>query len=249
MQVHKIAAMLTMITCSLFSQMKSIPGNTFTVGNNNGDPDESPETTIAISSFTIDEKEVTQKEYDSCVQAGVCTPPHYQDKKCILWSSSGLKKVTMPKQFLAPNRPVVCVTWYQARQYCRYKKKRLPTELEWEYAAKAGTSSTYAWGNEPPNETNTSRNTPYPQSVKMFRPNTWGLYDMTGNVWEWVDDRYQVDRYTFLSDSTQNPPSVGRYRSIRGGGWYSTPSQLRITNRQWFTPEYGEVSIGFRCAQ
>ena len=82
-----------------------------------------------------------------------------------------------------------------------------------------------------------------------YSPNAYGIYDMTGNVWEWTNDRYLYNFYESASDTNPTGPTVGRYRSIRGGGWYSDAQQQRIKKRAFFTPEFGEVSIGFRCVK
>jgi formylglycine-generating enzyme required for sulfatase activity len=144
----------------------------------------------------------------------------------------------------------VCVTWFQAQQYCRSIGKKLPTEAQWEYAALAARESDYSWGNQRPDAEHCaqpSENGPKP--VGSFAPNPWGLYDMTGNAWEWVQDHYQPDYYSTSEPADPQGPDVGQYRVIRGGGWYSTALQLRVRNRHWFEPNFGEVSIGFRCAK
>ncbi|MFW5775035.1 MAG: formylglycine-generating enzyme family protein [Chitinivibrionales bacterium] len=212
--------------------------------------DEKPAHTVSVSAIRFDEHEVTMKQYQECVSAGVCSRAHYDDGKCLMWTANGPKKVKVPQKYRAADQPVVCVNWYQARTYCRWKGKRLPTEAEWEYAALAGTQNAYAWGNSSPSaETNATAAERKPRRVKQAQPNAWGLYDMTGNVWEWTADRYQSDYYDQSAEQNPKGPQVGRYRVIRGGGWYSSNDQLRIKNRQWMAPEYGEVSLGFRCVK
>lgn len=232
------------------AQSVSVAPGEFIMGGQDGEPDERPVHTVRLPGYRIDRHEVTAASYDSCVAAGACTPAHYTDGKCILWSAGGPRKVRVPPRYRSPDYPVVCVSWRQARAYCRFRGKRLPTEAQWERAALAGGSTVYAWGNEKPGA---SRCTPagqnHPSPVGSYPPNAWSLRDMTGNVWEWVYDRYQPDYYAESDSGNPTGPPVGRYRVIRGGGWYSGPRQLRIRNRHWFVPEYGEVSIGFRCAQ
>jgi formylglycine-generating enzyme required for sulfatase activity len=232
------------------AQMASIPGATFVMGSNSGEMDEKPERKVTVSPFKIDSFEVSFAQYDSCVKSGACSPPHYEDGRCLMWGSAGLAKVRVPPKYRSPRAPVVCVSWRQARQYCGYKKKRLPTEAEWERAALADRDGKYSWGNEPPSPSRcTAPSTRHPLPGKKFSPNGFGLYDMTGNVWEWTSDWYERDYYSYDENNDPKGPQVGRYKTIRGGGWYSTPSQLRIRNRQWFPPEYGEVSVGIRCAK
>jgi formylglycine-generating enzyme required for sulfatase activity len=232
------------------AQMRGVPAGTFVMGTSSEKANESPEHRIEVSPFSIDLREVSKGQYDSCVQAGRCTPAHDHDNTCVAWNGTVFIRVQIPSQKTSPELPVVCVTWYQARDYCSYKGKRLPTEAEWEYAALAGGNAAYSWGNERPDASRCVQSTEgKPKRPGSFAPNSWGLYDMTGNVWEWVNDRYQQDYY--MSSETRDPagPDVGQYRAIRGGGWYSGPAQLRIKNRHWFEPNFGEVSIGFRCAK
>lgn len=241
---------LCILVCGPCAQMVTIPGGSFQMGSSRGEIDETPVHTVRLSEFRMDQYEVTKAEYDSCVADGACTRAHYSDGRCIMWTSSGPEKVRVPKHLISPGFPVVCVDWYQARQYCRYKKKRLPTEAEWEFAALGGGDRTYSWGDEPPGaERCPSAPRSSPVKPGRYAPNGYGLYDMTGNVWEWTSDRYAKDYYS--ESDTVNPegPSVGRYRVIRGGGWYSGAQQLRVRNRQWFAPEYGEVSVGIRCVE
>jgi len=220
------------------------------MGHQNGTADERPGHKVTVSTFKMDKREVTNREYTACVNRGRCTAPHYTDGTCLISSPPGFKRVVVPQKFRKPSYSVFCVTWQQARQYCRSLGKELPTEAQWEYAALARGNTVYSWGNEKPNGTNStpkSRQCPY--APGHFEPNAFGLFDMTGNVWEWTNDRYSQDYYTRSPEKDPKGPSVGRYRVIRGGGWYGGASQMRIKNRQWFSPTYGEVSIGFRCVK
>lgn len=233
----------------LTAQTVSIPSGSFPMGG--GDQkDEQPRHTVSISSFRMDAQEVTMREYEECVSSGACTKAHYDDGKCLMWTSRGPKKVKVPVKYRHADQPVVCVNWYQARKYCRSKGMRLPTEAEWEYAALAQTQNRYAWGNNAPAEKRVATASERkPRRVRQSSPNRWGLYDMTGNVWEWTADRYSNEYYRQSPERNPKGPEVGRYRVIRGGGWYSGSDQLRIKNRQWMAPEYGEVSLGFRCVK
>lgn len=229
------------------AQMVSVVSGSFSMGSDNGEADEKPVKIITVSAFKIDKFEVSNANYDSCVNRGGCTPAHYEDGKCIMWTARGIKKVRVPSSLRSPKSPVVCVSWSQARQYCQYKRKKLPTEAQWEYAALSGTNRAYAWGNQGSSSTKASQDRP--SDCGSYSPNGWNIYDMTGNVWEWTNDRYAQDQYVESDNNNPMGPSIGRYRSIRGGGWYSSQKQLRIKNRQWFLPEKGEVSIGFRCVK
>ena len=242
-----------MCLCALFpsyAQMRLVNEGTFSMGSSEGRSNEAPEHSVALSAYSIDKTEVMKAPYDSCVTAGGCTPAHYDDGRCVAWTGRCFKDVRVPSTARDGKCPVVCVTWFQARQYCAFKGKKLPTEAQWEYAALAGRRVTYSWGNEPPDAGRCAQPEEFhPKKAGSFPPNPWGLYDMTGNVWEWVNDRYGPDSYSTSETSDPRGPDVGQYRVIRGGGWYSGAAQLRIKNRHWFEPNFGEISIGFRCAK
>lgn len=242
--------MIVSVPIVMFAQMAPVSEGTFEMGAENSAPDESPRHAVALSGFSIDKYEVTNARYDSCVSRGACTPAHYRDGACVMWTGTDFRKVLVPDQVHGAQYPVVCVTWFQAQQYCRSAGKKLPTEAQWEYAALASRDVDYAWGNERPNAAHCTMPTESkPKPAGSFEPNPWGLYDMTGNVWEWVQDHYQPDYYSASDTADPHGPDAGQYRVIRGGGWYSGATQLRIKNRHWFEPNFGEVSIGFRCVK
>jgi len=238
------------VQATVFGQMQPISAGTFDMGEDGGAENAAPRHTVALSPYSIDKYEVSNEQYDSCVRAGACTPAHYDDGACMLWTGREFKNVRVRGVSRGPRYPVVCVTWSQAREYCRGKGKNLPTEAQWEYAALGGRDAMYSWGNQPPEAKRCARpadNKPRP--VGSFAPNPFNLYDMTGNVWEWTNDHYQPDYYSTSESKDPQGPEVGQYRVIRGGGWYSDAGQLRIKNRHWFDPNFSEVSIGFRCAK
>jgi sulfatase modifying factor 1 len=232
------------------AQMRTVPAGKFTMGTSKGKPNEFPEHIVNVSAFSMDAYEVTREQYDSCVASGACSPAHDDDGKCVVWNGRRFVAVRFAHKNYNPQFPVICVTWNQAREYCSYKGKKLPTEAQWEYAALANRNVTYSWGNENPDAAGCVQpNEGKPKESGSFSPNPWGLFDMTGNVWEWVSDRYQPDYYAMSEPDDPPGPDAGQYRVIRGGGWYSGPAQLRIKNRHWFEPSFGELSIGFRCAK
>lgn len=157
-----------------------------------------------------------------------------------------------------PDYPVVSVTWLQAFEYCRYYGKRLPSEAEWEYAARGGmTSELYPWGDEPPAGKAVFRTAEAlrsrPEAIGSFSPNGYGLYDMSGNVWEWVADWYSAEYYQVSFQEGKkvfNPynNNVSSEKVIRGGGWTSLAEDLRVTNRNRQAPNKAKLNIGFRCA-
>ncbi len=231
----------------LLAEMVSVPGGTFTMGGGVED-DEKPAHKVTVKSFKMDKSEVTNAAYNKCVASGKCKRQHYSDGKCYVWSNSGLRrtKVSNPA-FTADGKPATCVSYNQAKAYCRSVGKRLPTEAEWEFAAtKAGTRK-YSSGGSVGGKAAYGKNAP--AKVGSFPAGAYQLKDMNGNVWEWVHDRYERDYYKYSPQNNPKGASTSRFRTIRGGGWYSSVKQLRSRNRHWFAPEAGEVSIGFRCVK
>lgn len=223
-----------------------IPGGHFRMGSSSGEADELPEHQVWLSSFYLDAHEVTYAQYSQCT-------------KCE--RGSGGFDVTNPWQ------PVVYVDWYNAELFCSTMGKRLPTEAEWEYAARAGSTGKYSFG-ESPNQledyawyagNTVALNTWYPRPVQKKQPNAWGLYDMHGNVMEWVQDHYSSDYYG-VADPVYNPlggmdAKQHDYptRVARGGAWGGAwdrgeASSLRSSKRFAFAPWVQSYQIGFRCA-
>ena len=207
---------------------------------------ERPQRRIKLKSFWIDQNEVTQKQYESCVTAGVCKASQYTGK---------------------PTHPVTGVTWEQAKTYCQWAGARLPTEAEWELAAQGPTTRTFPWGQEwKPNSSNhgkfdTKKKSSGVDSSDTFRllapvgsfpqgRSPYRLNDMAGNVAEWVEDCYHTSYY-------RRAPHINPvYRvkgcnshTTRGGSYLSPPWELRTTARQPLPPTTYSQSVGFRCAQ
>jgi formylglycine-generating enzyme required for sulfatase activity len=157
-----------------------------------------------------------------------------------------------------PNRPVETVSWDDAQEFLRRlsekegKAYRLPTEAEWEYAARAGTTTAYCFGDDVSllreygwyTENSGGRT----RAVGQLEANAWGLHDMHGNVWEWVQDRYAADYYQQSGIIDPKGPEEGEYRVLRGGSWGIVAGSLRVSTRHWLDPGHRSVFIGFRCA-
>jgi len=142
--------------------------------------------------------------------------------------------------------PIVDVTWVEAQAYCHWAGGRLPTEAEWEYAARAGsTEARYGPIDEIAWYMNNSGNKPH--QVGQKRPNSFGLYDMLGNVWEWVNDGYDVNYYRNSPLQDPKGPVNDVFSVLRGGGWGNYPRNVRVSLRHWGNPGVRDVNVGFRC--
>jgi formylglycine-generating enzyme required for sulfatase activity len=226
-----------------------VPAGEFTMGSNNGNPGEKPAHPIYLDAFWIDKTEVTNKMYSSCVAAGVCKEPT---------SRSGDTN-TRSSYYSNPefnNYPVIYVYWDMAKTYCEWAGRRLPTEAEWEKAARGTDGRSYPWGNESPNEmlANYARGVGATTEVGEY-PNgasPYGALDMAGNVWEWVNDWYDVNYYATLGEDARNlqGPTNGRYRVLRGGSWSFSGDRVRSSYRYWSPASYSGFygGFGFRCA-
>ena len=248
------------------SNMVRIPGGTFTMGSPANEPGrsdrEGPQRRVTLSSFYMGKYEVTQKEYREVIG-------------------------TNPSNFKGDNLPVENVTWFDAVDYCNALSRkegltaayvvsgsgdsrtvtpnwgangyRLPTEAEWEYACRAGTTTPFSTGNNvTTNQANYNGNNPYNNNAKgtyrerttpvgSFAANPWGLYDMHGNVLEWCWDWYE--NYTDSQQTDPKGPSTGSNRVMRGGSWYSSAQNVRSARRSDNTPLDRLTILGFRLVR
>jgi sulfatase modifying factor 1 len=223
-------------------EMVTIPAGPFVRGTESGGFDERPQRTIHLDTFSIDRYEVTNHHYQQFVLATGHRKPGLPARYA---KSGGKLKGT--------NQPVVYVSWDDAKEYCRWKGKRLPTEAEWEKAMRGNDGRLWPWGNkEQTNGANWARvqdgyevSAPVGSFQEDMSP--YGVMDGAGNAIEWVDDWYDETYYNRSPE--QNPPSpeYGTYRVLRGGGYTTTGGDVRITSRSKMMPDFRDEMIGFRC--
>jgi formylglycine-generating enzyme required for sulfatase activity len=211
--------------------MKLIPGGQVWIGSEPKEhyaDDESPRFRTELAPYCLDQTEVTVAAYRECVETGRCDKPRDKQFHCnFRYADRG-------------QHPINCVDWKQANAYCAAQGQRLPSEQEWEYAARGGQQyREYSWGNEPP-DGRVCWKRAHSCAVKSFAPGAFELYDMTGNVWEWVDDYYGPYPW---------PPQTGFSRVYRGGSWsrrFEKWLHTRLRNRE--AERFSGSHLGFRCA-
>ena len=222
--------------------MAYVPAGVFLMGNDRGSADEQPSHAVNVDAFYMDRYEVTNGLYKACVDARVCqsvrknsaTRDHYYDDR------------------IYTRFPVLFVDWNMAQTYCEWRGARLPSEAEWEIAARGASNGTYPWGEDLDcNLANygnclgdTSGTTIYDLGESRF-----GINNMAGNVWEWVSDWYSETYYRSSPQDNPQGPDTGTEKVVRGGSWKDNFAELRSTNREAERPFYSSNAIGFRCAK
>ena len=236
-----------------YESMVLVSEGEFIMGTSNGHWTEQPERTIYLDNFRIGKYEVTFAQYYAFFQETGHRKPR-------LASYLGVETEDLPK-LMNPFSPVVGVSWGDAAAYCLWKGKRLPTEAEWEKAAKGVEPKKWPWGDEEElygNVKGASDGARYTAPVGAFRKDRspYGVMDMAGNVMEWVSDWYREDSYAHMP--AINPLGPGRgaetahyreQRVIRGGSWNDSIHRAYTTTRFKMDPVYRDITIGFRCAK
>lgn len=230
--------------------MVEVPAGEFLMGCNSSIdnqcyPDEKPQHKVYLDAFYIDKTEVTVGDYKKCVDAGVCKPPACYSSRS--WGKEGRE-----------NRPVDCVNWFKAKAYCEWAGKRLPTEAEWEKAARGTDGRKFPWGNEPASCTYAVMRTSRAEGCgtanawdvgsKPQGASPYGALDMVGNVAEWTADWYGAHYYKSSTDRNPTGPSGSRWRVVRGASFFHRAGE-RASSRLSSTPSIGDYDIGFRCAR
>ena len=240
--------------------MVYVPAGAFSMGGDSGaalrecqrasslcEPDvfksEEPAHSVTLKAFWIDQTEVTNGKYAQCVQGGACQPP--ADVRSRSWGDY----YNSP---MFAEYPVLNVDWNQASAYCAWAGARLPTEAEWEKAARGTDGRLYPWGMTlNPDLANYDEQFMDPKPVGSYPggASPYGALDMAGNVSEWVADWYGETYYAESPANDPHGPASGTLRVARGGSWYDFPVHLRSIDRNRYEPTHTNFGIGFRCAR
>ena len=262
-------------------EMVFIPGGAFLMGSHEGADDEAPAHQIRVDDFYMDKFEVTVEKFKQFIEAtSYRTEAEKEGWSWLLSGNTWIQKKGINWRYDAKGdtiegertkHPVVHVSWNDAAAYASWAVKRLPTEAEWEYAARSGNNGfKYSWGNVAPSgkeggniaDESAKRELGdwpiwpgyedgfvYTALTGTFSPNALGLYDMTGNVSEWCSDWYEASFYQISPAQDPGGPMVGTDRVMRGGSWLSLPFNVRSTKRDWHAPASRLNHVGFRCVR
>ncbi|MBA3406229.1 MAG: SUMF1/EgtB/PvdO family nonheme iron enzyme [Gemmatimonadaceae bacterium] len=246
------------------ADMAYVPAGSFSMGTSDDAfaPDEKPAHRVTLSAYCVDRTEVTVKAFAECVRAGKCPAPG-EPSNASVWDA-GCNGSRADRQ----EHPVNCVDWEQSATYCSWMNKRLPTEAEWERAARGDDGRMYPWGNQMPTARHLNAcgqeckqqefGTVYTESDRWAATapvasypdgkSPYGADDMAGNVWEWTSDWF--GSYSPQDSVTPNGPVTGNVKVYRGGGWNAGSSFLvRTVARIKIKPEYRSPFLGFRCGR
>ena len=204
---------------------------------------EEPAHTVHLDAYYMDKYEVTNAQYGGFMKATGRSAPEY-------WNDS---------RFNPLDQPVIGVTWQDAEAYCKWAGRRLPTEAEWETAARGTDRRQFPWGNETPTceyavmcrelGHGCGKGRPWPVGSKPKGASPYGAYDMAGNVWEWVNDWYDNAYYSRSPNRNPTGSESGDHKVLRGGSWYNfDPRNLRAAFRDGYPPDSKSIFVGFRCA-
>lgn len=218
------------------SALVYIPAGNFTMGDNGYD---SPMHSVSLDAYWIQQTKVTNRMYDQCVKAGVCSAPN-QELGGPVFTNPGYA-----------SHPVVGVTWDQAQAYCGWIQGNLPTEAQWEKAARGVNGNPYPWGNSEPTCGLLNFANCYGRTTNVDTygdgKSPFGLYDMAGNVFEWVFDLYDANYYSQSPSENPTGPQTGKYRGVRGSSFETIDLQIASAIRRYNEQTDSGRDIGFRC--
>ncbi len=237
-------------------EMVTIPAGTYTIGVDGGAEDEGPAHAVTLAAFEIDVHEVTNADFRKFVSSDDCPGPLVEGNPdpCVY---DGYESSNTHEDYWT-NRdyddyPVINVRWDQAEAYCRWLGKRLPTEAEWEVAARGSDDRRYPWGDDEPTCDRVNYSACIPDAIETGSlpagASPFGALDMSGNVAEWVQDYYNPSYYSWGETDNPTGPDQGSNRVVRGGSWFCDTSKVTVTSRDQGDPLLQYSDIGFRCAR
>ncbi len=243
--------------------MVTIPAGSFLLGSKRVDDDpygqwtqfddtELPQNRVWLDTYEIDHDELSLGEYLAFLQLRKEHPADELQK--LIWHVITIHSVS--DQALT-RWPALYVTWHEAKSFCASKGKRLPTEAEWEKAARGSNGNLFPWGDTAPDNQHAMFGQHHMHEIPILAPvdsqssgqSPYGLRHMAGNVAEWVQDWFGFDYYAYMPERNPPGPTSGRYKSLRGGSWKSNPIMLRTATRSGSPPDQRSATVGFRCAK
>lgn len=221
--------------------MVLIPAGTFIMGSDGGQGTAAPRHPVGLNAFYMDIHEVSNREYEQfCMATGYKFPEFW-----------GMEIYKSGPDY--PDHPVVGVSNFDARQYAEWAGKRLPTEAEWEYAARGGLEDIAFPYGETADHASARYNDPEaekgPVKTGSYPANAYGLHDMSGNAWEWVSDWFSETYYSESPELNPGGPATGSFRVFRGGGWHSGPGCTSVHHRNALPSHWVDLAGGFRCVK
>jgi len=242
--------------------MVLIPAGSFIMGCPENFDDcydnELPRHKVELKQFEIMKFQVTTGQYAKCVKSGSCNNNHPTIQH---FSPSGIDPSCNLFSDRSDDHPMNCVSWYGAQAYCEWTGMKLPTEAQWEYAARGNDDRIYPWGNELPTckyavmtekerDWGCGRNETWSVGSKLAGASFFGLYDMSGNVWEWVEDDWTGNYENATGDGKARINKEERFfKVLRGGGYTYGANSMRATLSQKLTPQKNRATNGFRCVK
>lgn len=247
---YLVSSLLLVLTLLAYGQeeekntpegMMLIPGGTFMIGSDHGQSIAAPKHPVTLNAFYMDIHEVSNRDYEEyCLATGYKFPEFW-----------GMDLYKSGPDY--PDHPVIGVSQFDASQYAEWAGKRLPTEAEWEHAARGGLEDiSYPYGekaNHNKSRFNDPEADPGPVKIGSYSPNGYGLYDMSGNVWEWVSDWFSESYYSESHEQNPGGPSMGTFSVFRGGGWHSGGGCTTVHRRNALPSHWVDFAGGFRCVK
>jgi sulfatase modifying factor 1 len=268
----RLAPTILTISTPICTELVRIPAGDFLMGSDpamddKANDDEKPQHRVYLPDFYIGKVPVTNAQFETFLKASGHQTTAEIEGSGWGWTGSKWDRVkganwrhpAGPKTGIAQkaDHPVVQVSWDDAVAFCRWLSEatgqefRLPTEAEWEKAARGTKGRLYPWGNEPPDKTRCNFELRDTVPVGKYPPGAtpdFGVLDLAGNVWEWCSDWYDADYYTNSPEDSPPGPEEGQVRALRGGSWYFLLRFVRAAVRGWYSPDLRDAYLGFRCA-